>query len=327
MSEARTYDPAEGIDGEAPIDPALISADAPGADGDDPDAITDEDHARAMGWKDRHEFRGPRDLWTDYPEFLAAPENNPKIMREQLHTLTDRVARQDRDNQALRKSVQDAMALARNASDAGYQRALRELKDKQREAVTEADAEAYDAVTAQIDAMEANRPKEVAEPPPADTSASPAGRDPAYVAFENANPWIGKEAVLTPQLVAIHNAILTEAPTMPLADQLALALKRLKAANPDHFPFERQTPMAANPRRSAAVSTPSGGQGANRRPGKSGFDTIEDAEDREEARRAFESIKRADPSVTETEYLFLYNNPKGDLLGFRAEQRAAAARR
>ena len=77
-----------------------------------------------------------------------------------------------------------------------------------------------------------------------------------------------------------------------------------------------------SPGRAASVATPAPApRRGPRQP--TGWDAIEDPQDRADARAAFESIKRADPGMTETEYLEIYTNPHADELALRAQRKKA----
>ena len=152
MSEA--YSPQEDD-----LDPNLGGAGAP-----DEDDLSDEAQARAMGWHPLDEFRGDPSQWVDASEFIRRGENMLPVLRKNNRELRIKQARHDQEIDRLKNTVAEqteavkaAVALAKRADERGYQRGLKELRDKQREAVENADTATFDQTQEQIDAMEAER--------------------------------------------------------------------------------------------------------------------------------------------------------------------------
>lgn len=305
-----------------------------------------EDRARAMGWKplpedaahpQRHEYRGDPRRWTDAAEFIAHGEAELPILRDQNRRMSERLARTDGELTTLRNTVTEqkaamaeAVRLAKRADERGYNRGLAELKAKQREAVGLGDQEAFDQVQEQIDAMAAQRaldepaPTPRVETPPATTPA----QAPEIAAFVRDNPWFVDRARphLQAAMIGMHNAVIAESPTMPLADQLEAALIKMETAFPEIIPEGEVEPMrqpapTPRPRRSAApVLAPSGGT-PQRRPVASPLDRIQDPAERAEARKGFESMKRQDAAFTEAEYMAIYDDPHTDVLELRRQRK------
>lgn len=297
--------------------------------GGEEEPVSDEQRARAMGWKPLDEYRGDPRKWTDYPEFIRKGEEELPVLRDNNRRMSDRLARLEPEVTNLRTTVADqktaidaAVALAKRADDRGYQRALQELKDRQKAAVREGDEEAFDEVQAEIEAMETTR-AEIEVPatpaPPAPAPPAAPGADPAVVAFVNKHTAWFNDATrpyLRTQMIALHNVEIQQDPSLPVAEQLENAYARLQAAFPELAP-EGDDDVAdpappARPRRQASVLPPSRPQ-PPRRPGVgSPIDRIADPAERAEARKAFESIKRHDPGMTEGEYMKIYDDPRID---------------
>lgn len=294
-------------------------------------APSDRDRAVQMGWKPRHQYRGPPENWSDYPEFLAKADEEMPVLRDQLRRTTDRMARQANEIEGLQRTlaeqsqaVKDAINLARRADERGYQRALRELKEQQRQAVAEGDTNAYDQIEEQIAAMETER---AAEPEPAPVAAAPpppaqAAGNPAVNDFVAANrSWFndGARPYLRQAMAAFHGVVLAEGRITDVAQQLAEAKRRVASQYPDDAPDLGVTVRRAAPppqRRAAPVLTPNGGGEAPRRRGSDPFEQIDEAE-RPDARKAFANARRFDESLTAAEYVALYINPHADALALR----------
>ena len=126
--------------------------------------VTDEQRARAMGWKPFAEYRGDPRRWTDYPEFIKRGEDELPILRDQNRRLSEKVARFEPELASASKAARDALALARASEQRGYDRAMSEQKAAQRQAVAEGDTAAYDAAQAELDRIEAARRIAAVEP-------------------------------------------------------------------------------------------------------------------------------------------------------------------
>ena len=295
---------------------------------DDDEGVSVEARARAMGWKPQHEFRGDPRRWSDAETFIQHGEAELPILREQSRRMSEKLVKQDQELEALRASqaqqaeaVQHAMDLARRADERGYQRGLNELKARQREAVQVGDTEAFDKISEQIDAAEAERQKAettyVTTPArPADPALAPPVRqvDHETTEFIAANPWFNTKPILKNAMIEAHKALVATEGVKTgaaLADQYERAKDDVVAHFPHLFPNEAPSPPddpapAPTPRpRLRAPALPSNGQ-APRPRGGSPFMRIEDPAERSQAEAAFASIKRNDPGATAEEYIALY---------------------
>jgi hypothetical protein len=132
----------------------------------DGDPITVEEQARAMGWKPLSEYNGDPRRWTDAEAFVKKGLEELPVLRDQNHRLTTKLTRMGTEIGNLRntvteqtKAVQDAIRMARTASQAGYDRAMRELEAKRREAAQTGDIDSFDQIEEQIEALETERAK------------------------------------------------------------------------------------------------------------------------------------------------------------------------
>lgn len=319
-------------------------------DGDelDGDEITVEQRARTMGWKPADEFRGDPRLHIGAAEFIEKGERELPILRDQNRRMSEKLVKVEGDMSALRNTIEEqgeairnAMQMARNANEAGFNRAITEMKAKQRNAAAEGDIEAFDQIDEQIRAAETERAAtvddhknhvttKVPEPP------KPAPQlDPETTDFIAANPWFNANPILNQAMVSAHAAIMSREGVVKgaaLADQY----ERAKAEVVDMFPhkFRTEKPMADDtdpnpgpaprprPRLTPALD-PSGAPVRTRRSADP-FDQIADAADRAEARKAFESIQKWDSGATPEEYVALYLNPKLNPMELREQRNKKA---
>lgn len=329
------------------VDPEELEDRIPleGADVEDEWGDTDEDRqrARTMGWKPWGTTRVSAEEFVGAKEFIRRGEASLPMLRRNNRDLSARLAKSEGKLATLELTVSEqkealdaAMALARRADNNGYQRGLRELKAKQREAVETGDTAAYDQVSEQIEVLETERAKVIEPAPRAPAApAKPEYADPnaqAYADFYEANPWFNSDTELREEMIDQHNKVLRRNPKMPLAEQLDRAAVAVKKEFPDRFGSpedleeleeEEELEPAPRARPASAVQRPRGTPVNPPRRRTVGFDSIPDPADREEAKKAFASLKRQYPDLEVDDYLKLYNDPHSDVL----EQIAAKKRK
>lgn len=294
---------------------------------------TDEDRARAMGWRPEAEYRG-RMPWKDAAAFLAEGEAQLPVLRDRTRVLSDKVSRYERDIAELRgrsddqsKALKDMVDLVRRSEQKGYDRAVAELRSKQREAVNVADAETYDALQRRIDEIERERHVTVDMPTVAEPKPPAPERDPVTTAWIEANPWFGLNQTLNQAMVAAHIGIKQLYPSLSLEAQYERAKAQVVAAYPAHFPEERmseepprQQSQQPRPRLRTGTLTPSSPVAPPRR-NASPFDQIEDPAERAEGKEAFERLQRQGVDMTAEEYVALFVNPKADIIQLRQRRK------
>lgn len=310
----------------------------PDDDQDDLPPVSIEDRARAMGWKPQHEYRGDSRRWTDAAEFIAHGEAELPILRDQNRRLSEKVARFETTVAEQSTAIEAAMTLARRADETGYQRGLKELKAKQREAVETGDTATFDQISEQIDAAERERasdPTHVTVPirkePPMTERAPPAptAQDPETATFIADNPWFNQRAILRNAMIAAHSALVAaegKQTGIALADQYERAKADVAESFPHFFPSGEQddsapTPIPAvapRPRLRAPALSPS--SGPHRTTNATPFDRIPAAE-RAEAIAAFNNIAKYDPDATAEEYVKLYLGEEEDVLALRTQRK------
>lgn len=329
------------------VDPEELEDRIPleGADVEDEwgDTETDRQRARTMGWKPRGTTRVSAEEFVGAKEFIRRGEASLPMLRRNNRDLSARLAKAEGRIATFeltfaqqKEALDAAMALARRADNAGYQRALRELKAKQREAVETGDTAVYDQVSEQIETMETERAKVIEPAPRAPAApAKPEYADPnaqAYADFYEANPWFNSDTELREEMIDQHNKVLRRNPKMPLAEQLDRAAVAVKKEFPDRFGSpedleeleeEEELEPAPRARPASAVQRPRGTPVNPPRRRSVGFDSIPDPADREDAKKAFASLKRQYPDLEVDDYLKLYNDPHSDVL----EQIAAKKRK
>lgn len=281
-----------------------------------------ETAAYRSGWRPLEEFRGNPDQWVDAATFLERGEAILPIVRRQLREERDRNGVVTRELTELKTKVQDqeltmreVLEMARRSEGRGYERAKRELEARQREAVASGDVTAFDETKDALAELETERaPKAVAPPPP---KPAPANVAPEVTAWVAENPWFTTDATLNAAMNAEHVRLKEEAPGLSLTDNLEQAKQAVMERYPAKFGI-RTDPQPNPPRTTVAPrhntvqrpTAPAGPRGVDTMK----IDSIQDPDERVQARQAFERQKRHMPGFTERDYMLLYNDPKADVL-------------
>lgn len=281
-----------------------------------------ETEARQQGWRPLAEYRGKPGGWKTAKAFIEAGQNYLPFVQKELRESKETIGRMGAEMDGLRtemaktaKDMQKLLEFSRKAGQVGYDRAVKDLKDQQREAVAAGDTVAFDKIEGQLDEMAQAREEAVEEPPAPEPQPRPAaGLPQEYQDFIADNPWFNSDRTLHTTMIAEHNAIIEESPAMPLYDQLEKAKEAVMARHPKKFGLE-DAPPPPQPRRPAAPLPPRGGAGP--RPPAPNADLIEaiaDPKERAEARAGYARAKASMPNLTKAEYMAVFSDPHGDVL-------------
>src|SRR5580698_1009152 len=135
---------AQGTAVESSVPPEELPSDELPPEEEDAEApdATVESRAREMGWKPLAEYRGPPGKWQPAKDFIERGENILPIVRQQNRVLTERVVRLEGELTGLRKTTDEQLAIIKDLRDMGqradqrgFDRAMAEIKAKQRLAV------------------------------------------------------------------------------------------------------------------------------------------------------------------------------------------------
>lgn len=187
-----------------------------------------EEKARKMGWTPKEEFRGDPDKWRGAAEFVERGENMLPIVRKT-------VEKQEREIADLKKSIKEFSEYHTKTEQRAYERALKDLKTKQIEAVAAADT----ATFVEID-------KEIAELNK-DISVKPKASDehPDYKPWLEKNKWAEDDTELAAYAEGQAVYLRKKGVKVEGAEFLDMVAERVKKEFPDKF---------SNPRRNSAPS-------------------------------------------------------------------------
>ncbi len=118
-----------------------------------------EDRAKRMGWIEKERYSGRPDNWVDAEVFLKKADESLPILKERLKKLEARDIERE-------KGYKFLVNHAKEANQKGYDRAIKELTDKQSQAVEEADIERWKILEEEKSKLYEEKSKPIIEAPP-----------------------------------------------------------------------------------------------------------------------------------------------------------------
>lgn len=296
------------------------------------DTAAIEAEAVRNGWVPKEQFRGRPNDWVDAPEFLRRGTEILPIVQRQLRDQKTENRRIQSELTELRNktdeqtsTIQELLTIARGAEQRGRQNAIRELEARQREAATTGDVATFDETKSALDELRA-APTPPPTPKPVSRAPAPGAVAPEVAQFVEDNPWFSANPVLNAAMQREHVRLTTVEPDLALADNLEKAKRIIQARFPQEFGFDPpQTPEPVvpqpRPQRRNSVAPPSpparDPQGVD--PLK--ISSIQDPDERAQARGAFERQRRAiGEDFSEADYMRLYNDPHLEGHDFRTKK-------
>ena len=317
VSDVSTAPAADDGPYPEPVEPPAIEPQRPGMS----DA---EKQAYAKGWRPLAQYRGAPGTWVDAETFLRRGEETLAFVRRDLRQANEKLERSATETRELRgliegqaKVIQRLEEQNRRSEQAGYERAIRELRAKQRDAASSGDLVTYDQIGEQISEVEERKAAasapvpEVPPPPPAPQPTpemQPNVVPPEIEEFLEANSWYGRDMVLQNAMRAAHLELIESAPALSLAENLKRAKERVMAQYPGKFGIDPRRPR---PRSSVSEPTAPAPRGTAR---ATGIAAVQDPAERAQLREAFVRARGQMPDLTEDEFMAVYENPKADVL-------------
>lgn len=204
-----------------PVDPQVEQVEE---QEDAPKLSAIEQKAYDQGWRPQEDFEGPEENWKTAKEYVKDGEWISKVnelnrkMDAQKAEFNERLENTNKLNEARRKSE------------------IEELKQRQRQAVDEADSDAYDRAQNKIDNLEKQ----------ADVTPVTPGKDPDIAAWEEKNSWINNSS---DEKTTIANSIFSNYTNQNPNATAKQALDHLDSRLKDLYP------LASNPRREQPDTT------------------------------------------------------------------------
>ena len=196
----------------------------------------DEQRAMEHGWRPQDQWQGDPEDWVSAREFNRRGE------------LFARIAKYGNENKEMRESLKKLFEHNRKLYDAGYKKAITDLRQQKLMAAEEGDTRKLLEIDEQIDNLKEEHSNAIKE---FDQSVTPTVATPneeyqlAYESWKQVNPWYGKNAALTQiaDNLAKEIAQSTQSAGKPLDYKKLLneVAKEVRENNPEHFSKERKT--------------------------------------------------------------------------------------
>lgn len=202
------------------------------------DAPSMEDQAREMGWRPKEEFKGDDSKWVDAETFVKRGEDilpivraNAKKDREALEAARAEIAE-------MKKTFGEFKKYHSQTERRAYERAMRDLEERQAEAVEAGDLKAVREITKEMTDLS----KDVQTDGNGDPYESEDHKG-ELARWKGENPWFEKDSVMTGAAIAIASEL--EAQGVKGKAQMDEVAKRIKAEFPHKFENERRKVPAA----------------------------------------------------------------------------------
>lgn len=206
-----------------------------------------EDRAKGMGWVPKDEFRGDPNRWSDADTFVKRAEHELPIARATTRRL-------ERELAEMKNAVKEFADHHKATSEREYQRALRDLKAQQKQAVAEADTEKFDQIEKEI--AEAHKERATTVPI---QQAPPV--DPDFQEWVGENRWYNNNKRLHKIADAIGQDLIEDGSPLRGIDFYREVEKEIKRRYPEHFENARKADPPAVGSGSGGDSAPSGKRG------------------------------------------------------------------
>lgn len=197
-----------------------------------------EDRAKDMGWRPKEEFKGDDSRWVDAETFVKKGEEVlPIIKANAKKTEAERDALKA-DLASLKKDVAEFRQYHSQTEKRAYERAIRDLEERQAEAVEANDLKTVRSITKEIASLSRD-----VQTDDAGTPYQTPDHAKALNQWKGENPWFGSDRVMTAAANAVADEL--EQSGVTGADQLAEVAKRMRAEFPQKFEnANRRAPAA-----------------------------------------------------------------------------------
>lgn len=243
---APAADDGSGIPADMVVDDdATTTASAP-----DPAAEAEQGFARRLGWMPKEEFSGPAERWVDHKAFIEKTQSSRALLQSQLKRMVERDAQKDRLLKEQGDALKELLDRSRGAEARGFEYAREQVKARQREAVKNADEQAYEQAERELAELDRMKPaaREALKKPDESNSntrtAAPA--DPAVTAWVDQNKWFSADKKLNKIAIGLEADLMEDEPYLSTSERLAKVTDEVKRRFPEKFAnAARDNPPAA----------------------------------------------------------------------------------
>lgn len=191
-----------------------------------------EDQARAMGWKDLDEFGGDPEKHIPAEKFVKRGMEKLPILQKNYTEAQEKISKLEAESKDLREYMQ-------HMSKVQYDRALKDIQAKQRVAVNDGDAEAYDALEKEKETIQQEYSPKKSE---SSNQMRQIEEQEKLLNWNKVNEWYAQDQVLRMEADLVFRKLEASSPNMSLDDKLRLVEATVRDNNPAKFTSPAQTP-------------------------------------------------------------------------------------
>lgn len=202
--------------------------DAPELDTEADAAVTDappssEDRAAAIGWTPKEQFKGDPEKWIDADTFLKRGEEILPLLKANNRRLEQALEKQSKETAKVKATLERFAEHHSKTEQRAYERALQEIQDGIDQAAANGDVQGVrDGTERLVDLSKG-----------AGSGAPAPEANPDFDAWQEENPWFGKDKAMTAACAAIGDDVLADGYTGKA--QIREVDRRMREAFPEKF--------------------------------------------------------------------------------------------
>jgi hypothetical protein len=193
-----------------------------------------------MGWVPKEDFRGDEERWVEAETFLERGENIMPILKERLSKFEKENKETAAKLEKATKDLETFVAHHKQTYKRAYDNAFRDLKDKQREAVTAGDTDAYDKLQQEYEDLQKEVDDLREQQAPTESPESPVFRE-----WLAENPWYQTDTDIRYYVDALGANLQANQVYQTDQEFYAELTRKAKEAFPHKFAPKQQAAVAA----------------------------------------------------------------------------------
>jgi hypothetical protein len=206
--------------------------------------------AKRQGWVPQEEYNGPEDKWVDADTFVKKGKEINALLRKDNDFLKREVA-------DMKTTMMEFKKFHAETEKRAYDRAMSDLRDQKKEAISTGDGEKVLQIDDAIDELKTARQQEKAQAVPVNQP------DPAFMMWSDENKWYSTDRELKAEADLVGEVIKRQNPTLIGVDFLEEVTKRVKKMYPEKFTNGNRNRPAAVEGTTAPRGNNKGGKGFN----------------------------------------------------------------
>lgn len=164
--------------------------------------------ARRMGWLPEDEYKGDAGNWRTAEKFIERGESEAAIAKERNRALDRELAESHKTTKDLRDTLEQFKDHHGKVEQRAYDRALKDIKAKQRQAVEEGDIEAFDEAAKEADQLRDDATTAAkTEEKPANGADTDQPENPNFAPWQRENAWYGDDIEMTAYADSISQTV------------------------------------------------------------------------------------------------------------------------